>query len=166
MFMPVLWQLYLWSTQKKSKVKKKDDKCRKKSFKAGKHALARILATVYPIDAKKAQSAKKRTANATKPVSKPANTFSLVSWKLYLQLTQKLLQCAKKLTANALKLVSKLASTRFHLFLGNNTSNQHKNTSKVLKKERQIPYNKFQTWRTHIFTYILATVPSIDTKIT
>ena len=57
-----------------------------------------------------------------------------VSLQRYIQSMQKTIQGGKKRMTKAVKLISKPASTRFRSYLGNATSYQRKNTTKVLKK--------------------------------
>ena len=64
--------------------------------------------------------------------------FSPVSWQQYLQWTQNNLQSAKNKTASDVKRVSKPLDEHFCQYLGNDSFEQLKVTSKVLKIEELI----------------------------
>ena len=63
------------------------------------------------------------------------HTFIPVSWQQCIRSTQKNLRRAKQKTVNVVKLVLKSANTCLYPYIGNVTTDRHKKSSNVLKKE-------------------------------
>ena len=123
----------------------------KLDFNAGKHVFARILELVPPIDQNNCQSAKKRTANTVKQVSKLVNEFFNSILATVYPIDAKLPPKWKKRTVNAVKMVSRPANKHFRPYLCNGTSNWRKKLPKYNKKNGECCKNGFKAGE-HIFS--------------